>query len=297
MTQKQKSYLSRLPLEPAIIILKNLPDFDSLFATIRTCRRLYQCFRSNAEHIITSISFNIYQRAIQLGSQTKPFPYQGSCLIIQQLISAINNRYIRRDFVLHIFKNAWEFLLNEKLEELLIPLGKDLATSLASENRRQDAISLLQQITRRKSPFKLSSTTIFKGPHPPREYVGRIPTFAPLRSLILRFQKPKIRERDVSIAKRYNDREQEQLWQLPVALITSDGMLFFHDDEMLSLQSVIYTPPGFCDESIIALIRLTNPPRPSTILDRQSLEKVMGKNPELWNILQELRSSQRQNEA
>lgn len=295
--QKQNLHLSRLPLELAIIILENVPDFDSLFATIQTCRRLYQCFKSNAERIITSISFNIYQRAIQLDSQTEPFPYQGSCLIIQQLISAINNRYIRRDFVLHLFKNAWEFLFYEKLEELLIPLGKDLARSLELENRRQDAISLLQQIIRRQSPFKLSSTKIFYGPHPPREYVRRLLTFAPLKSLLLRFGDPEIPEEAVPLAKRYIDKEQKQLRHLPVALITSDGMLFFHDDEMLSLQSIIYIPPGICDESAIALIRLTSPPEASGILDRQSLEKVIGKKPRLWNILQELRSAQRQNEA
>lgn len=300
MTNQEQNSHFRLPLELGIIILKDLPDFDSLFATIRTCRRLYQCFYCDAERIITSISFNIDQRAIQLGSQTQPFRYQGSCLIIQQVISAINNRYIRRDFVLHFFKNAWDFLFKEGLEELLIPLGKDLARSLELENRQQDAISLLQQMIDKQSPFKLSSTKIFHSSLHPREYVGRLPIFAPLRSLMarLRFQKSEIPEEDFSLVKRYNDKEQEQLWLLPVALITNDGMVFFEDDDMLSLQSIIYIPSGFCDESSITLIRLTNPPRPSRILSRQSLEKVMSKNPKLWNILQELRRGQfeRQNE-
>ncbi|KAF3407821.1 hypothetical protein DPV78_000651 [Talaromyces pinophilus] len=229
--QEQNSHLSELALELAIIILESLPDYDSLFATIQTSQRLYQCFKGNTKRIITSISFNIYQRAIKLDSQTKPFPYQGSCLIIQQLISVIKSRYIPRNAVLDVFKKAWELLFDKRLEELLIPLGKDLAWSLELENRQQDAMKLLQQIIRRESPFKLSRRKLSK------DY--SFPIFAPLRSFMLRFPVPGVPEETVSIAKRENDKELEQLQQLPVALITMDGMRFFHDDEIL--QYILFT--------------------------------------------------------
>jgi hypothetical protein len=131
--QKRNSHLSELPLELVVIILQNLPDFDSLFATIRTCRRLYACFEGNASCIITLICSNIHQRAIQLDHldyQAKPFPNRGSCLIFQQLSFAIKKKYIPRDLVRQIFKNAWTFLHDKGLEEILIPLGRKLASSL-----------------------------------------------------------------------------------------------------------------------------------------------------------------------
>lgn len=97
---EQNSHLSELPLELVLIILQNLPDFDSLFAAIRTCQRLYACFEGNASWIITSISSNIHQRAIQLDHQdyqARPFPNRGSCFIFRQLNFAIENNYIHRD--------------------------------------------------------------------------------------------------------------------------------------------------------------------------------------------------------
>jgi hypothetical protein len=146
MDQEQNSHLSELPLELVVIILKNLLDFDSLFATIRTCRRLYACFEGNASCIITSIFSNIHQHAIHLDYQdylAKPFPNRGSCLIFQQLSFAIKNNYIQRDFVRQLFKNAWTFLHDKGLEEILIPLGRKLASSLLRNDRQQDAIDLL----------------------------------------------------------------------------------------------------------------------------------------------------------
>lgn len=121
--QKWNSPLSEIPLELVVIILKNLPDFDSLLAAIQTCQRPYNCFSGNAERIISSISSNLHQRAIQLDHQAEPFPNQGSCLIVQQLIFAIKNSYIQRDFVLQMFKDAWGFLFDKGLEELSFHLG------------------------------------------------------------------------------------------------------------------------------------------------------------------------------
>lgn len=298
--QEQNPHLSKLPLELAIIILESLPDFDSLFATIQTCRRLYQCFKGNAKSIIESISSNIYQRAIQLGSQTEPFPYQGSCLIIQQLYSAIHSRHIQRDIVLGLFKYAWNFLFDHGLEELLVPLGAILAWSLELDSRRQDAVSLLEQVMSGQPPFKLSGTKLLKnyGFHRPEKYLERRATSVPFDFLRLRLYQQAEMPDGVVSTKEIISSKLQQLLQVPVALITNDGMLFFHDDEMLALQSIIYQPPGSCDESSIMLIRLTNPPRPSRILDRKLLEKAMGEKPKLWKILQELRSGriERQNE-
>jgi F-box domain len=254
--QKQNLQLSELPPELVVIILKNLPDFDSLFATIQTCWRLYGCFQKNALSIITSISSNVHQRAIQLDRQdyqVKPFPNRGSCLIFRQLNFAIEHNYIHRDFVLQMFKNAWTFLHDKRLEEILIPLGRKLAWSLSRDNRQKDAMDLALQILRGKPPFKLSGK-------PPRQtandYMWSAPIFAPLDYLIFRIgpvdstlpQEIVSKEIERQIHLKY-----ERLHLLPVVLITDDGMLFF--------KSSIYLPRGIYSESGITLVRLTNPPR------------------------------------
>lgn len=255
--QEQNSHLSELPLELVVIILQNLPDFDSLFTAIRTCRRLYACFEGNASCIITSISSNIHQRATQLDHQdyqAKPFPNRGSCLIFRQLNFAIENNYIHRDFVLQMFKKAWTFLHDKRLEEILIPLGRKLASSLLRNNRQQDAVDLLLQILRRNPPFKLSTTNLPR--QTPDDYVRSAPIFAPIDYLIFKIgpvdstlpQEMVSKETERRIYQKY-----ERLTVFPVVLITDDRMLFF--------TSWIFLPQGIYSESGITLVRMAYPPR------------------------------------
>lgn len=126
--------MSEIPAELLIIIFKDLPDFDSLFATIRTCRRLYQCFTYNDVGIITSIASNIHQRAIQLDHQVEQdFHNRGSSLIIRQLILASKMGCIPRYMVLQFFANARTFLEMKGLQSLLIHVG--ISTGLVKRGR------------------------------------------------------------------------------------------------------------------------------------------------------------------
>ena len=83
--------LMSLPPELAAMVLKNLPDFNSLFSAIQTCRQLYSCYRDNDRSIITSIVSTVHQNAVRYDRQCGSFLGQGSGLIIQQLIVAIKS--------------------------------------------------------------------------------------------------------------------------------------------------------------------------------------------------------------
>ncbi|PCG88138.1 Hypothetical protein PENO1_111950 [Penicillium occitanis (nom. inval.)] len=95
-------------------------------------------------------------------------------------------------------------------------------------------------------PFKLSGTKLLKnyGFRRPEKYLERRPTSVPFDFLRLRLYQAEMPEGVVSTTKEIIFSKLNQLPQVPVALITNDGMLFFHDDEMLALQSIIYQPPG-----------------------------------------------------
>lgn len=264
-------HLTEIPVELVIMIFKDLPDLESLFSIIRTCRRLYQCFKNNDLCIITSIVSNIHQRAIQLDLQANPFPNRGSCLMIQQLIFAIKKKCIRREIVLQMFKNAWAFLVGKGLEELLIPVGIELARTVGLNDHRQNAIEFLQQIALGQPPFRLSAVRTFKGVRHQREEYGRLPppTFSPLESILFDIHQStetKFSEKIASRVKKYIRRRQRNLRRLPIALITDGGMRFFQSP--VRLRDGIYHGPNF------TLIRLSNPQHLWKIHSRWELEDV-----------------------
>jgi hypothetical protein len=155
--------------------------------------------------------------------------------------------------VRQIFKNAWTFLHDKGLEEILIPLGRKLASSLLRNDCQQDAIELLLQILRRKPPFKLSTTNF---PEQTADgYVWSAPIFAPIDYLIFRISPVDSTLPQEIISQEFERRiylKYERLQLLPVVLITADGMLFF--------KSRIHLPEGIYSGSDITVVRLTNPP-------------------------------------
>jgi hypothetical protein len=229
--------LTSLPPELTVIVLKNLPDFNSLFSAIQACKQLYLYYQDDDKSVITSIGSNIYQHAIHYDRECGSFLGQGPCLIIQQLIVAIKTACVNRDVILQMFTHAWIFLHDRELEELLIPVAMGLAWSFELDDRRQDAIKLLTQIYNQHPPFSLSCfRPTVKNFHRTEKYPGLPCTFAPLEYLLYKLSKenmhslePKTEQLLLRIYHRG-----KMLQELPAALITRDGIKFFMTEALAS---------------------------------------------------------------
>ncbi|KAL3705756.1 hypothetical protein TMatcc_006765 [Talaromyces marneffei ATCC 18224] len=95
--------LTSLPPEVTAMVLKNLPDFNSLFSAIQTCQQLYMCYRDDENSTITSIFSTVLQNAICYDRQ---YGLLGPALIIQELINAIKRACVNGDSILQIFENT-----------------------------------------------------------------------------------------------------------------------------------------------------------------------------------------------
>lgn len=189
---------------------------------------------------------------------------------------------VQRDFVRQMFKNAWTFLHDKGLEEILIPLGRKLASSWLRNNRQQDAVDLLLQILHRKPPFKLTTTNL--PGQTADDYVRSAPIFAPIDYLISKIGPVDSTLPEEIVSKEIERRiylKYERLHLLPVVLITDDGMLFF--------KSSIHLPEGIYSGSGITLVRLTNPPW--RVRGRQELRDLIPRHrfARLVNILKRLK--------
>jgi hypothetical protein len=171
--------------------------------------------------------------------------------------------------VLQMFQNAWAFLLGKGLEELLIPVGIELARSLGLNDHRQSAIDFVQQIGHGQPPFSLSGVRTFGVSHQREEYRRLPPTFTPLESVMfdIRQSTETIFSKNLAFRwKKYIHRRERNLRRLPIALITDDGMRFFQSP--VRLQDGIYHGHNF------TLIRLSNPQHLWKIHSRWELEDV-----------------------
>lgn len=167
--QKLNPHISEIPAELLIIIFKNLPDFYSLVSTLRTCRRLYQCFTYHDAGIITSIASNIHQHAIQLDHQVEQdFHNRGSSLIIRQLIFASKMGCMPRHMVLQFFTNAWTFLETKGLQSLFIHVG--ISTGLVKRGRPKSSWLKVQQETEKilyEKGASIGGRKLYIRPHTP----------------------------------------------------------------------------------------------------------------------------------
>jgi hypothetical protein len=223
-----------LPPELTAMVLKSLPDFNSLLSAMQTCRDLYSCYKDNEKSIITLIFSTILQNAIRYDRQ---HGLLGPGLIIRQLIVAIKSACVNRDVILEIFTDAWKYLYAKELEELLIPIAMGLAWSLELDDRKQDAISFLTQINEQRPPFLLSSfkpslknyRRMEKHPESPH-------TFAPLEYLLYKLSKENMHfseaETEQQLLKSICYRG-EMLQNLPAALLTRYGINLFMTEDRL----------------------------------------------------------------
>ncbi|KAF3399178.1 hypothetical protein DPV78_006375 [Talaromyces pinophilus] len=247
--------LMSLPPELTAMVLKSLPDFNSLLSAMQTCRDLYSCYQDNEKSIITSVSSTILQNAIRYDRQ---HGLLGPGLIIQQLIFAIKSACVNRDFILEIFTDAWKYLYAKELEELLIPIAMGLAWSLELDDRKQDAISFLTQINEQRPPFLLSS---FKPSLKNYRHTEKPPespyTFAPLEYLLYKLSKENMHFSAAETEQQlltYIWHRGEMLEKLPAALISRYGIKFFMTENRLQ--------NGIRIEENSVLVRISSWPRP-----------------------------------
>lgn len=247
--------LMNLPPELTAMVLKSLPDFNSLLSAMQTCRDLYSCYQDNEKSIITSISSTILQNAI---SYDRQHGLLGPGLIIQQLIVAIKSACVNRDVILEIFTDAWKYLYAKELEELLIPIAMGLAWSLELDDRKQDAISFLTQINEQRPPFLLSSSKpSLKNYRRTEKHPESPHTFAPLEYLLYKLNKENMHFSEAETEQQLLEwmcHREEKLQKLPAALICRYGIKFFMTEDQLQ--------NGIRIEEHSVVVRISSWPRP-----------------------------------
>jgi hypothetical protein len=247
-----------LPPELIVTIFENLPDFQSLASTRQTCHYLYQCFGVRDKSITYAIFSNVChsfkghdRNVLRLRVRRKLLSR-----IIWQVIFTIHQRWIPRDSALKIFRHGWDLIANEGLEELLVPIGMELALSLKCQGRQEDAIALLKDIEHGMPAFRSS-----------RKYYCFLPgTLLPLRVLLSQLKGESFVNMidlpiDIQLA----------LQQIPIALLTSKGTLFF--------DAKIHLPQGMHLGKEFALIRIRKIPRPRRIYSLSELEHILSEQP------------------
>uniref|UniRef100_A0A093V2V6 Ubiquitin-like protease family profile domain-containing protein n=1 Tax=Talaromyces marneffei PM1 TaxID=1077442 RepID=A0A093V2V6_TALMA len=180
---------------------------------------------------IASIFSTVLQNAICYDRQ---YGLLGPALIIQQLIIAIKRVCVNRDIILRIFENAWTYLYERELEELLVPIAIrfaiGLAWSLELDDRGQDSINFLTQIYEQRPPFLLSLFRPSLKHYRRTEKQSESPyTFAPLEYLLYKLSKENTHLLEVKTEQQLLTciwHRGEMLQELPAALITRYGIKF-----------------------------------------------------------------------
>jgi hypothetical protein len=174
------------------------------------------------------------------------------------LIIAIKRVCVKRDIILQIFENAWTYLYERELEELLIPIAMGLAWSLELDDRRQDAINFLTQIYEQRPPFLLSLCRPSLKSYRRTEKQSESPyTFAPLEYLIYKLSKESMHFSEAETEQQLLTciwHRGEMLEKLPAALISRYGIKFFMTEDRLK--------NGIRIEENSLLVRISSWPHP-----------------------------------
>lgn len=165
MAISTRSFLD-LPNELIEEILRNVPDLHSVHSASQACTRLFNIYQASQLEIIRSTIFRIPDRQ----SESKVY----DLLRILQFI--IIQAIVQRDVARSIFQDGWKLLAEIEHEQLLIPFGKALAWSYALDERKSEAIHLLQNIWDQNEPFLLKE--------PEDTWSGRPSTLLPVKRLL-----------------------------------------------------------------------------------------------------------------
>jgi hypothetical protein len=157
-------------LSPALLlkILGNLQDLEDFFSSILVCRQILNVLQEaqKPQRLLIESTFAQY---------LYPRTDWGTYRVLIQLSQIIRRDIVHRDIVRHIFETGWEMFRQRHQEELLIPFGKALAWSYVLNERRADAICLLQLIQKGEPPFGWSTRTSSQQPiQPIRELLDQL---------------------------------------------------------------------------------------------------------------------------
>ncbi|QGA14107.1 hypothetical protein EYB26_001760 [Talaromyces marneffei] len=155
-----------LPNELIEEILKNVPDLHSVHSASQTCTRLFKIYQASQLEIIRSTILRIPDRQ----PETKVYD------LLRILQFVIKQAMVQRDVARSILQDGWKLLAEKEHEQLLIPFGKALAWSYASDKRESEAIHLLRTIWDQNVPFLLKE--------PEDTWSGRPSTLLPVKRLL-----------------------------------------------------------------------------------------------------------------
>ncbi|KAH8705649.1 hypothetical protein BGW36DRAFT_354047 [Talaromyces proteolyticus] len=117
---------------------------NGLFSAILTYRKFFGIFKEREKAIIKSIISQSYcSEEYHLGLSE----------IFAALVFVVRHRFVDRDTAQAAFKRCWGHLKDLQFEQLLIPVGRGLASSYVLDDRSFDAICLLTKIHGRSQPF------------------------------------------------------------------------------------------------------------------------------------------------
>lgn len=135
--------LLKLPFELLLKIIGNLQDLEDLLSAALVCRRIFYIFEEAQRPLIEST----FAKYLRLNTDRELYR------VLTQLSWIVRRAIVRRDVVCHIFEIGWEIFKQKHQEELLIPFGRALAWSYVLDDRRSDAVCLLQLIQNGEPPF------------------------------------------------------------------------------------------------------------------------------------------------
>lgn len=120
-----------------------LPDLLSVHSASRTCKCIYNIYQTSELKIIRSTILRIHN----LKFERKIYR------LLRILEYVVKQNIVQRDIALAVLQDGWKLFASKEREQLLIPFGKALAWTYASNGRKSDAICLLQKTWDQGKPF------------------------------------------------------------------------------------------------------------------------------------------------
>lgn len=231
--------LSELPPELVVEVLRFLPDFTSLLCAVQTCHTIKSLYINNSCRVLCDIFL----------AQRDRISDHNVVSLFWELIFAIQHTFISRDDTEQLFTIGWRVFRQIQLEELLLPLARELARSYIRVDRKKDAIKLLQKLIRGIKPFdyapKSRTTSSVNG------LILISPTLAPLGKLLRQLVQP---YQKAFLSTRTNPLQQS----IRVVRVTREEIHFSlpRKAKLLMSKSVI----GIKFTQNTALVGLANPP-------------------------------------
>ncbi|KAH7302805.1 hypothetical protein B0I35DRAFT_485642 [Stachybotrys elegans] len=164
---RDHSHFNSMHSDVIIVILEQLDDVPTLLSVIRSCKSFFYAFSLSPQHILRRI-FARQKVAIQSFQIGTTF---------MDLKLAIKRDIIPREAIEETFAFIWPDFTENKLEELLVPLARELAATYCLKGRYSEAERFLWRIWNQE------------GPYASRDYIPRSPVMMGIGRLLLSLSK------------------------------------------------------------------------------------------------------------